>query len=209
MGWVFMFFNRKLTIYGWNPCAQIDRYLVYLPWCLDPGFRFSLPCPGHAFQELLWWACAHANFHSQRHRPPTAGSIRAAGLSLLPATRESFPGGSEVKNLPAMQETWVQSLDQEDPMEEVMATHYNILAWRIPWTEELGRLQSMVARSWICLKLLSMHALYYTASYCFNQSDILKLKWYLMEIKHCWLWTCNKKPSGVFCILLSLWPHIL
>ena len=52
MGWVFMFFNRKLTIYGWNPCAQIDRYLVYLPWCLDPGFRFSLPCPGHAFRSF-------------------------------------------------------------------------------------------------------------------------------------------------------------
>ena len=43
-------------------------------------------------------------------------------------TNWGFPGGSDVKNLPAMQETWVQSLDQEDPMEEVMATHYNILA---------------------------------------------------------------------------------
>ena len=44
------------------------------------------------------------------------------------------------KNLPAMQETWVQSLDQEDPLEEEMATHSNILAWRMPWTEEPGRL---------------------------------------------------------------------
>ena len=48
-----------------------------------------------------------------------------------------------VKNLPAMKETWVQSLDQEDPLEKGMATHRSILAWRIPWTEEPGRLQSM------------------------------------------------------------------
>ena len=47
-----------------------------------------------------------------------------------------------VKNLPAMQETWVQSLGQEDPLEEEMATHSSILAWKIPWTEEPGRLQS-------------------------------------------------------------------
>ena len=48
-----------------------------------------------------------------------------------------------VKNLPAMQETWVQSLGQKDPLEEGMATHSSILAWRIPWTEEPGGLQSM------------------------------------------------------------------
>ena len=48
-----------------------------------------------------------------------------------------------VKNLPATQETQVQSLAQEDPLEEGMATHSSILAWRIPWAEEPGRLQSM------------------------------------------------------------------
>ena len=48
-----------------------------------------------------------------------------------------------VKNPPAMQETWVRSLGQEDPLEEGMATHCSILAWRIPWTEELGGLQSL------------------------------------------------------------------
>ena len=45
-----------------------------------------------------------------------------------------------VKNLPAMQETWVRSPDQEDLLEEGMATHSSILAWRIPWTEKPGRL---------------------------------------------------------------------
>ena len=44
-----------------------------------------------------------------------------------------------------MQETWVQSLGQEDLLEEEMATHYSILAWRIPWIEETGGLQSMVS----------------------------------------------------------------
>ena len=57
-----------------------------------------------------------------------------------------FPCGSAVKNLPAvqeLQETQVRSLGREDPLEKGMATHYSILAWRIPWTEEPGGLQSM------------------------------------------------------------------
>ena len=48
-----------------------------------------------------------------------------------------------LKRLPAMRETWVQSLGPEDPLEKEMATHSSILAWRIPWTEEPGGLQSM------------------------------------------------------------------
>ena len=48
-----------------------------------------------------------------------------------------------VKNLPAMQEIWVLSLGRENPLEKGMATHSSILAWRIPWTEEPGGLQSM------------------------------------------------------------------
>ena len=57
------------------------------------------------------------------------------------------PGASLVaeraKNLPAVQETWVQSLGQEDPLEKGMATHSSILAWRIPQTEEPGGLQTL------------------------------------------------------------------
>ena len=48
-----------------------------------------------------------------------------------------------IKNLPAMWETQVLSLGWEDPLEKVMATHPSVLAWRIPWTEEAGRLQAM------------------------------------------------------------------
>ena len=48
-----------------------------------------------------------------------------------------------VKRLPKTWETWVRSLGQEDPLEKEMATHSSILAWKIPWTEEPGRLESM------------------------------------------------------------------
>ena len=58
-----------------------------------------------------------------------------------------------VKNLPAMQDTRVWSLDQEDPLEKGMSTHSSILAWRIPWIEEAGRLQSMelqrIGHDWV------------------------------------------------------------
>ena len=54
-----------------------------------------------------------------------------------------FPGGSVIKNLPAKQETRVQSLGWEDPLKKGMATHSSILAWRVSWTEELGGLQSV------------------------------------------------------------------
>ena len=58
-------------------------------------------------------------------------------------SRRGFPGGSVVKNLPAMQEMQIRSLVQEDPVEQEMANHSNILAWKIPWKEEPGGLQSM------------------------------------------------------------------
>ena len=51
-----------------------------------------------------------------------------------------------VKRLPALWETWVQFLGQEDPLEEEMATHSSILAWKIPWMEEPGRLESMASQ---------------------------------------------------------------
>ena len=57
-----------------------------------------------------------------------------------------------VKNLPAMQETWVQSLGWEDPLDKGMAMHSSIRAWRIPRTEEPGGLQSMGLQSWTRLR---------------------------------------------------------
>ena len=78
-----------------------------------------------------------------------------------PCTSAGFPGGSVVKNLSAIQEIWVQFLGREDPLEEGMATHSSILAWRIPWTEEPGRLQSMglqrVGWDWVTKHTLMLH----------------------------------------------------
>ena len=66
-----------------------------------------------------------------------------------------------VKRLPAMREAWVQSLGQEDPLEKEMATHSSTLAWKIPWTEELDRLQSMgsqrVGHDWASSLSLSIN----------------------------------------------------
>ena len=63
-----------------------------------------------------------------------------------------------VKNLPAMQKTRVWSLGWDDSLEEGLATHSSVLAWRIPWTEKPGGLQSTGSQSWPWLKQLSMHA---------------------------------------------------
>ena len=68
-------------------------------------------------------------------------------MSILSSTADETVA-QMVKNLPALQETWVQSLSQEDPLEKGMATHSGILAWENPWTEEPGRLQSMAYKEW-------------------------------------------------------------
>ena len=67
--------------------------------------------------------------------------IHPTGLTCL--TRLSLSASHAAQNLPAMQETGVRSLGQEDPLEEDMATHSSLLAWRISWTEEPGGIQSM------------------------------------------------------------------
>ena len=64
----------------------------------------------------------------------------------LPYMSLGFLGGQMVKNLPAVQETQVLSLDREDPLEKRMTTHFSVLAWEIPWPEEPGGLQFMVSR---------------------------------------------------------------
>ena len=68
-------------------------------------------------------------------------SFVLGGKLLLPSIVMGFPGGSAGKNLPAMQETWVQSLVWEDPLEMGIAAHSSILAWGIPWTvQSMGSL---------------------------------------------------------------------
>ena len=87
-------------------------------------------------------------------------------------------GAQTVKNLPAMQDTWVQSLGQEDFLAKGMATHSNILAWRIPRTEDLGGLQSMgsqrVGHHWVTFTFFH---------YCLKQNCMLL--YFIPQSRHC------------------------
>ena len=89
---------------------------------------------------ILNWFLPYINIISHRYaRVPSLQSVHF----IFNIFSIGLPGGSVIKNLPMMQETQVQSLGQEDPLEESMARHSSILAWRIPWTEEPGGLQSI------------------------------------------------------------------
>ena len=71
------------------------------------------------------------------------GCSRPGGFRHIYVLPPGFPGGSAAKNLPTMQDSWIQSLGQKYPLEKEMATHSSVLCWRIPRTEEPGGLQSM------------------------------------------------------------------
>ena len=83
--------------------------------------------------------CRKPDSQWQRTPPLLTSYCQSISKSSFPATLVP----QTVKNLPAMQETQVRSLGRENPLEEGMATHSRILAWRIPWTEEPGELQSL------------------------------------------------------------------
>ena len=84
----------------------------------------------------------HQTQYSLESRTVLMESNRDVVTALVEYTRASLVA-QRVKRLPAMQETWVRSLGQEDPLKKEMATHSSTLAWKIPWTEKPGRLQSM------------------------------------------------------------------
>ena len=86
-----------------------------------------------------------AQGQARQQREEGAGPEETRGEppgELTSVSKDTLPVAQTVKNPPAMRGTWVRSLGQEDTMEKGMATHSSILAWRIPWREEPGRLQS-------------------------------------------------------------------
>ena len=89
--------------------------------------------------------------HCGDYQDISEGGLGLRGQRLWIGPRYPIWGASlvvqTVKNLPAMQETWVRSLGREDPLEKGMATHSSTLAWKIPWTEEPGGLQSVESQS--------------------------------------------------------------
>ena len=113
--------SSPLVLYSDRKCPMLQLQtssLALPPFLLDP--------------------CKQDCLRLSYHFPSLSCSI----CSYLPSFWASFVA-QVIKNPPAMQETWVQFLGQDDPLEKWLATHSSILAWRIPWTEEPGRLQSM------------------------------------------------------------------
>ena len=108
---------------------------------LKPLLRFKMPFlkvfSSKLFQEI--------SSQQQYHISCTLSKYK---IMLYSFPKRDSTMAQWVKNLPVMQETQVWSLGWEDPLEEGMATHSSILAWRIPWTEEPGRLQSMGWYDW-------------------------------------------------------------
>ena len=94
-------------------------------------------------KQILTTQFCISSFYPTTYLTPLYGTLRASLVA------------QPVKSLPAVQETRVQSLGQEDLLEKGMATHSSILAWRIPWAEEPGGLQSMTRLTYGCLKTIS------------------------------------------------------
>ena len=118
-----------------NYFATITSVIIFLHWCCKTD-----QCPNPYIPRLIILQSSH-----WKHL-------------LSPSTTKA----RRLKHLPAMKETWVRSLGREDPLEKEMATHSSILAWRIPWSEELGGLQSMgsqrVGHDWGTSLSLSLSA---------------------------------------------------
>ena len=99
-------------------------------------YTFSL------FSSTSFFVCLCVFLYSEKSQKPSKNQWLMYPIAFNPG----FPAGISGKDLSSQcrrHETWVQSLDWQDPLEEEVATHPNILAWRIPWTEEPGRLQSI------------------------------------------------------------------
>ena len=132
--------TKQLNYLQWYSFTQLLQFrnllhtMSRLLWLLINRSRY------YVWNPVLWAQGKHFHF-TKEEKFNTSQSILKV---LLPPTRKmSFAGGSDGKHLPAMRETRVWFLGWEDLLEEEMATHSSILAWRIPWTEEPGGLQSM------------------------------------------------------------------
>ena len=126
--------------------SPMSKTSYFVSQYYQPGGKSSAPCLcsgscAHPSLTKVWkWVGVFFPSYLERSVSDNYYTTNNCIWLLLYA---DFLGGSAVKNPPAMQETRVLSLGQEDPLEKEIATHSSILAWEIPWTEEPGRLQSM------------------------------------------------------------------
>ena len=143
------------SIYLWsydipqNPMRHSTQHFV--PHCVT----WSVCLLQSKDKRLSEWLDSHGTVSNVTGSQELANSMKHSS---------DFPVAQMVKNLSAMQETWVWSLGWEDTLEKRVATHFSILAWRIPWTEDPGRLHSMgsqrVGHDWVT-----------NTSICFRHSD--------------------------------------
>ena len=138
----------------WKP-NEFHRFYWRCGWCCTAGVPHLWDLVP---DDLMWSWCSNrrnkvhnkwsALESSWNHPPPSICEKLSSVKLILDANKvedscfKGSTGDSEVKNLPVMQETWIQSLGWEDLLEKERATHSSILAWEIPWTEEPGGLQS-------------------------------------------------------------------
>ena len=148
--------------------------LIFLPAILIPACASSSP----AFHMI--YSASKLNKQSDNIQPwytpfPILSAFKDSFsfLKFYAELLHSSLVAHMVKHLPTMQETWVQSLGWKDPLEKKMATHSSTLAWKIPWTEEPGRLQSMgsqrVRHDWVT-SLSFLHST--TSPWDLGQCDI-------------------------------------
>ena len=125
-------FNWKIISLPWvlvSAIQQLESIIIYIyPLPLEPPSNLSRTPPNLVITEhQVGLPMIYSSF-------PLVIYFRHGRVYISSLVAQS------VKNLPAMQETWVQFLGRKDPLEKGMTTHSSILAWRIPWTEEPGRL---------------------------------------------------------------------
>ena len=122
-------------------CYCLHCFPIYKPWSDGTGchdLHFVKAEPAFSLSSFTFIKGLFSSSSVSAIRVVSSAYLRL--LIFLPAGASLV--AQRLKSLPAMQETWVWSLGREDPLEKEMATHSNIFAWRIPWTEEPGGLQS-------------------------------------------------------------------
>ena len=139
--------STPMTLFTWKARQEATSNLVHLSLVtLAQNIQFKRVQTvkgGHACWQVSWpltcWMTVRDSPQNSAGKKGSDGPNEV--VRLTSCAEDSFPSGSVVKTSPAKQEMWVQSLGQADPLEKVIATHSNILAWEIPWTEEAGGLQ--------------------------------------------------------------------
>ena len=133
------------------------------PFIILQGIHLLIFTESYCYLGIPWWHDGKESTCNAGDSGSIPGSGRSLGVGIGYPLQYSWASlvAQTVKNPPAMRETWVQSLSWEDALEEGMATYCSILAWRIPWTEEPGGLQSMglqrVGHDWVTKHSTAQH----------------------------------------------------